>query len=219
MSIQDLSELRQNYGKGSLQADTLLADPLAQFLQWLEHALHTQATEPYAMTLATADAQGRPHARTVLLRGADQQGFYFYSNYDSQKGHDLAANPSAELLFFWPALEQQVRIHGSVTRLSEQDSTAYFHKRPRDSQIAAHVSTPQSGVIASRALLEQRFAALSAQLEPVSSIPKPDFWGGYCLKPSYYEFWQGRPNRMHDRLSYQSDNHSDTGWRVERLMP
>ena len=219
MSIQDLSELRQNYGKGSLQADTLLADPLAQFLQWLEHALHTQATEPYAMTLATADAQGRPHARTVLLRGADQQGFYFYSNYDSQKGHDLAANPSAELLFFWPALEQQVRIHGSVTRLSEQDSTAYFHKRPRDSQIAAHVSTPQSGMIASRALLEQRFAALSAQLEPVSSIPKPDFWGGYCLKPSSYEFWQGRPNRMHDRLSYQSDSNSDTGWRIERLMP
>lgn len=219
MNVKDLSELRQNYGKGSLQRQDLSADPLDQFLSWLDHALQAQVSEPYAMTLATADGTGRPHARTVLLRGADPAGFYFYSNYDSQKGQDLAANPYAELLFFWPALEQQVRIHGPVARLSEQESTAYYHKRPRDSQIAAHVSSPQSGIIDSRELLEQRFAALNHQFEADADIDKPLFWGGYCLSPVYYEFWQGRPNRLHDRLSYRADATSDTGWRIERLMP
>ncbi|XID74818.1 pyridoxamine 5'-phosphate oxidase [Alkanindiges sp. WGS2144] len=219
MSIKDLSELRQNYGKGSLQVENLTADPLTQFLKWLDDALEAQVSEPYAMTLATADGHGRPHARTVLLRGADETGFYFYTNYDSQKGHDLTANPYAELLFFWPALEQQVRIHGQVYQISEQESSDYYHKRPRDSQIAAHISTPQSGVIESRELLEQRFAALSQQLQHISYIEKPRFWGGYCLKPTYYEFWQGRPNRLHDRLRYVRDDTSDTGWRIDRLMP
>lgn len=219
MSVKDLSELRQNYGKGSLQVHDLSADPLTQFLKWLDQALQVQVAEPYAMTLATADGNGRPHARTVLLRGADPTGFYFYSNYDSQKGLDLAANPYAELLFFWPALEQQVRIHGPVERISKQESTEYYHKRPRDSQIAAHVSTPQSGIIESRELLEQRFADLNQQLEHATAIDKPEFWGGYCLKPAYYEFWQGRPNRLHDRLKYIPDTLSDTGWRIERLMP
>lgn len=219
MSVKDLSELRQNYGKGSLQEQELAVDPLNQFLSWLDHALQAQVTEPYAMTLATADANGHPHARTVLLRGAEPGGFYFYTNYDSQKGQDLAANPYAELLFFWPALEQQVRIHGPVTAISEQESTDYYHKRPRDSQIAAHVSIPQSGVVESREVLEQRFAALTAQFAQQADIDKPEFWGGYCLTPVYYEFWQGRPNRMHDRLRYVADTCSDTGWRIERLMP
>lgn len=219
MSIEDLSELRQNYGKSHLSRSDLSANPLDQFIQWLDQALEDQVTEPYAMTLATADEQGHPHARTVLLRGATAHGFYFYSNYDSQKGHDLAVNPVAELLFFWPKLEQQVRIRGSVYQIGEEESTAYYHKRPRDSQIAAHISTPQSGIIESRALLEQRFAKLEQAMQHRSCIDKPKFWGGYCLKPAYYEFWQGRPNRLHDRLSYVVDAKSDTGWRIERLMP
>ncbi len=219
MSVKDLSELRQNYGKDSLLETELRDKPLDQFLIWLEHALQQQVTEPYAMTLATASAQGRPHARTVLLRGADDTGFYFYTNYDSQKGLDLAQNPYAELLFFWPALEQQVRIGGRVNKICEQDSTDYFHKRPRDSQIAAHVSTPQSGVIASRDELQQRFMALSQQLQAQASIDKPEFWGGYCLVPEYYEFWQGGANRMHDRLRYRLLAASANKWQIERLMP
>ncbi len=218
MSVKDLSELRQNYGKGSLLEQDLCHSPFTQFSMWLEQALVQEVTEPYAMTLATADGNGRPHARTVLLRGADETGFYFYTNYDSQKGHDLLANPFAELLFFWPALEQQVRISGQVYRVSERESTDYYHKRPRDSQIAAHISTPQSGIVASREILEQRFAALTQQLNNIALIQKPEFWGGYCLKPSYFEFWQGRPNRLHDRLRYVKDEQNNS-WCIERLMP
>jgi pyridoxamine 5'-phosphate oxidase len=219
MSVKDLSELRQNYGKASLLETDLLANPLDQFLLWLSQALEAKVTEPYAMTLATANAQGRPHARTVLLRGADVQGFDFFTNYDSQKGLDLAHNPYAELLFFWPALEQQVRIGGRVEKIQEAESTEYFHKRPRDSQIAAHVSTPQSGVIASRDALQQRFQALSAQLQAQTEIDKPEFWGGYRLSPEYYEFWQGGANRMHDRLRYRQSRSTPTEWQIERLMP
>lgn len=216
MSIQDLSELRQNYGKRQLSEQDIATDPLQQFLSWLQAALATdKQSEPYAMTLATANAQGRPHARTVLLRGADTDGFYFYTNYDSQKGMDLAQNPFAELLFFWPALEQQVRIHGRVEKVDEQQSVDYFHKRPRDSQLAAHISTPQSGVIESREALDQRFAYISATFEK-QPIDKPEFWGGYRLIPEYYEFWQGGPNRLHDRLRYSQQGDS---WRIERLMP
>ena len=218
MSVKDLSELRQNYGKGSLLEQDLCESPFSQFAIWLDVALEQEATEPYAMTLATADGNGRPHARTVLLRGAEESGFYFYTNYDSQKGHDLLVNPFAELLFFWPALEQQVRISGQVYQLSEQESTEYYHKRPRDSQIAAHISTPQSGVIESRELLEHRFEQLNTQLDGSSLIQKPKFWGGYCLKPDYFEFWQGRPNRLHDRLRYVKDDVT-SHWRIERLMP
>ena len=218
MSVKDLSELRQNYGKSSLLETDVLANPLNQFMAWLARALEARISEPYAMTLATASAQGRPHARTVLLRGATEQGFDFYTNYDSQKGLDLAQNPYAELLFFWPALEQQVRINGLVEKIPELESTAYFHKRPRDSQIAAHVSTPQSGVIASREELLQRFQRLSAQLQGQVDIDKPEFWRGYRLSPDYYEFWQGGANRMHDRLCYRRSASSSV-WQIERLMP
>ena len=219
MSVKDLSELRQNYGKGSLLEQDLCDSPFTQFSIWLERALTQEATEPYAMTLATANEQGRPHARTVLLRGADESGFYFYTNYDSQKGQDLLANPFAELLFFWPALEQQVRTSGQVYRVGEHESTEYYHKRPRDSQIAAHISTPQSGVIESREILEQRFDALNNRLQNHSLIAKPEFWGGYCLKPDYFEFWQGRPNRLHDRLRYVKSEQHPNSWHIERLMP
>ena len=214
--IQDLSELRLSYQKGELHEARAAIDPHAQFLQWFNQALEAQLHEPYAMYLATADAQGRPHVRTVLLRGATETGYDFYTNYDSQKGLDLAANPYAELLFYWPEIERQIRVHGHVEKIPEAESTAYYHKRPRDSQIAAHISTPQSGVIESRELLQQRFQNLAAEVEQVTELSKPEFWGGYRLQPSYYEFWQGRPNRLHDRLSYEL---SDGAWQLQRLMP
>jgi pyridoxamine 5'-phosphate oxidase len=168
------------------------------------------------MSLATANAQGRPHVRTVLLRGATEAGYDFYSNYDSQKGLDLAANPYAELLFYWPSLERQVRIGGQVAKISVQESTEYYQKRPRDSQIAAHISTPQSGMIESRELLQQRFQDLQTQAAEHTELEKPEFWGGYRLEADYYEFWQGRPNRLHDRIRYvQRNGH----WVLQRLMP
>ena len=214
--IKDLSELRLTYEKGELHEDQVAENPHEQFLNWFNLALTAKLHEPYAMSLATADGKGRPHVRTVLLRGATEAGYDFYTNYDSQKGLDLAANPYAEVLFYWAELERQVRIGGYVTQISLEESTDYYHKRPRDSQIAAHISTPQSGVIESRELLQQRFQALHDRVEQQSELNKPEFWGGYRLEPQHYEFWQGRPNRLHDRLSYEK---VDATWQIQRLMP
>ena len=214
--IKDLSELRLTYQKGELHEDQVNRDPHEQFLLWFNHALAAQLHEPYAMSLATANAQGRPHVRTVLLRGATHAGYDFYTNYDSQKGNDLLDNPYAELLFYWQEQERQIRVSGRVEKISLEESTDYYHKRPRDSQIAAHVSTPQSGVIASREELQQRFQNLHDQVESKDVLAKPEFWGGYRLVPDYYEFWQGRPNRLHDRLSYKLQ---DGQWVLQRLMP
>ncbi|WP_180173034.1 MULTISPECIES: pyridoxamine 5'-phosphate oxidase [unclassified Acinetobacter] len=214
--IKDLSELRLTYQKGELHEDQVNRDPHEQFLLWFNHALEAQLHEPYAMSLATANAQGRPHVRTVLLRGATHAGYDFYTNYDSQKGNDLLNNPYAELLFYWQEQERQIRVSGRVEKISLEESTDYYHKRPRDSQIAAHISTPQSGVIASREELQQRFQNLHDQVESKDVLEKPEFWGGYRLVPDYYEFWQGRPNRLHDRLSYKLQ---DGQWVLQRLMP
>lgn len=214
--VKDLSELRLTYQKGELHEDQVHPDPHEQFLAWFNHALEARLHEPYAMSIATADAKCRPHVRTVLLRGAAAQGYDFYTNYDSQKGLDLAENPYAEILFYWPELERQVRIFGRVDKISEQESTDYYHKRPRESQIAAHISTPQSGVIASREELQSRFQALQDQVASQDDLAKPEFWGGYRLVPEHYEFWQGRPNRLHDRLIYET---IAGNWKLQRLMP
>lgn len=214
--IKDLSELRLNYQKGELLEDQVKLDPHEQFLLWFNHALAAQLHEPYAMSLATANAQGRPHVRTVLLRGATPDGYAFYTNYDSQKGMDLEVNPYAELLFYWQEQERQIRVSGRVVKISKEESIDYYHKRPRDSQIAAHVSTPQSGVIASRDELQQRFWDYHDTMANQEQLDKPEFWGGYRLVPDYYEFWQGRPNRLHDRLSYTKN---DDAWTLQRLMP
>lgn len=214
--IKDLSELRLNYQKGELHEDQVNANPHEQFLLWFNDALEAQLHEPYAMSLATANAEGRPHVRTVLLRGADENGYAFYTNYDSQKGLDLVANPYAQILFYWAEQERQIRISGRVVKISEQESADYYHKRPRDSQIAAHISTPQSGVIASRDELQQRFNDLHERVADQQTLDKPDFWGGYRIEPDYYEFWQGRPNRLHDRLCYEK---IDGAWKLQRLMP
>ena len=214
--IKDLSELRLSYQKGELHEGQIEQHPHEQFLNWFNHALEAQLHEPYAMSLATANAQGRPHVRTVLLRGATEAGYDFYTNYDSQKGIDLAINPYAELLFYWQEQERQIRVSGRVVKISEEESTDYYHKRPRDSQIAAHISTPQSGVIANREELQQRFQTLHDEVEGKTELAKPEFWGCYRLEPDYYEFWQGRPNRLHDRITYER---IDDVWNIQRLMP
>ncbi|GGR05616.1 pyridoxamine 5'-phosphate oxidase [Deinococcus ruber] len=214
--MTDLTDLRLSYTRAELHRRDLNADPLSQFQGWLQEALAADLPEPYAVSLATADETGRPSVRTVLLRGADAQGFTVYSNYQSHKGRDLAVNPQAELLFYWPQQERQVRIYGRVERLDDAESSAYFHKRPRESQLAAHASDPQSAPIASRAELDAKFAALEARFPEGVTIPRPDFWGGYRVRPGSYEFWQGRANRMHDRFEYLRDGE---GWRITRLMP
>ena len=214
--IKDLSELRLSYEKGELYENQVSPNPHEQFLQWFNYALEAKVHEPYAMSVATCNVQGRPHVRTLLLRGATETGYDFYTNYDSQKGQDLAENPYVELMFYWHDLERQIRIGGRVNKIPELEAIDYYHKRPRDSQIAAHISTPQSGVIESRDVLVQRFNQLHGQVGDKAELPKPEFWGGYRLQPDYYEFWQGRPNRLHDRLSYAK---VDGTWKLQRLMP
>ncbi|WP_034385354.1 pyridoxamine 5'-phosphate oxidase [Deinococcus sp. YIM 77859] len=214
--MPDLTSLRLTYARAELRRADLDPDPLRQFHRWLEEALGAGLREPYALSLATADALGRPSVRTVLLRGADERGLTFYTNYESHKGRDLAQNPQAELLFHWAEHERQVRAYGPVARVPEEESTAYFHARPRESQLAAHVSTPQSAPVGSREVLEARFAALQTQFPEGTTIPKPDFWGGYRVQVQEWEFWQGRPGRLHDRFRYTRAGES---WRIERLMP
>lgn len=219
--MTDLTSMRISYTRANLRRQDLDTSPFEQFEEWLSEALAADLPEPYAMSLATANAAGRPSVRIVLLRKIDERGLSFYTNYDSQKGQELAEQTHAEALFYWAELERQVRISGQVERLSEQESAAYFRVRPRESQLAAHVSTPQSAPVESREVLEARFAEVTAQYEG-EEIPLPDFWGGYVLRPETWEFWQGRPNRMHDRFEYRREADGadkSAEWNIRRLMP
>jgi pyridoxamine 5'-phosphate oxidase len=212
-----LAGLRMEYRQHSLRRDGVAADPFGQFRAWFAEAQAAGIVEPNAMTLSTVDsASGQPSSRVVLLKGLDDLGFTFFTNYDSQKGRELAAQPKAALGFFWKELERQVNIRGRVERLPHGDSEAYFHSRPRTSQLGAHASA-QSTSIPGRGWLEEQFAALEQQYPEGTEIPLPGNWGGYRLIPEAIEFWQGRPSRLHDRLAYTRQN--DGPWRLDRLSP
>jgi len=200
---------------GGLRENMVAADPLVQFSRWLADATAAAVPQPNAMVLATVSASGQPRARTVLLKQYDPGGFVFYTNRTSRKGRDLAARPLACLLFPWHAMHRQVIIEGAVTALTTAQSEPYFRSRPRGSQLGAWASR-QSSVVASRAELDDRYAELERRWPPGEPVPMPDFWGGYLLAPHAVEFWQGRPDRLHDRLRYRR---ADGGWVIERLAP
>jgi pyridoxamine 5'-phosphate oxidase len=212
----NLAELRREYHREALTEADVDPDPLRQFERWLQEAIRVALPEPTAMTLATVGADGRPSARIVLLKGVGPDGFVFFTNYDSRKGSELAIHPDAALLFHWTELERQVRIEGIASKVESAESDAYFASRPRSSRLGAWAS-PQSQPIPDRDWLEREAAAVAARYPGADSgVPRPPFWGGYRVRPSRVEFWQGRNSRLHDRIAYRRD---DTRWRIERLAP
>ncbi|KUZ13853.1 pyridoxamine 5'-phosphate oxidase [Burkholderia diffusa] len=211
-----LADLRINYSRASLDEADAAPDPFAQFDRWFKEALDAKLPEPNTMTLATVGDDGRPSARIVLIKGVDERGFVFFTNYESRKGRDLAANPHAALLFYWIELERQVRIEGRIEKTSADESDRYFASRPLGSRIGAWASE-QSAVIDSRATLEAREKAVSERYG--ENPPRPPHWGGYRVVPDAIEFWQGRPSRLHDRLLYTRDAAAESGWTISRLSP
>lgn len=209
-----ISDIRKEYMRESLSEGDVELNPYLQFGRWWREALGAEIEEVNAMTLATASADGKPSARIVLLKGYDEHGFVFFTNYTSRKGQDMAENDQVTLLFFWKELERQVRIEGRVEKLGVEENDAYFQSRPEGSRIGAWAS-PQSQVIPDRAFLDEQVRLYSGQFSE-GSIPRPSHWGGYRVKPVLLEFWQGRPSRLHDRIRYIGEEGS---WRIERLAP
>jgi len=210
----DLSDFRKEYAAHGIDRAELNDDPLVQFKAWFEQAKVAGVVEPNAMVLSTLGLDGFPSSRTVLLKAADERGYSFFTNYQSKKGAEIAANPVATLLFPWFALERQIHITGSLVKTSEEESVAYFARRPYGSQLGA-LASDQSDIIADRKVLEARLAELKAKY-PEGKVPKPQHWGGYRLVPTRFEFWQGRTNRLHDRFDYSI---TKEGWKIARLSP
>lgn len=210
----DLSAMRKSYQQDSLSETTVLGDPVAQFSAWFAEANARNSHEANAMVLSTVDATGIPSSRVVLLKGFDASGFVFYSSYASQKGQEIAANPNVALAFYWPSFERQVRVTGIASQISPEQSDAYFATRPHGSQVSA-IASPQSDPISDRAWLEQRAHAVGEDTDE-APLSRPADWGGYCVMPSRIEFWQGRPDRLHDRLLFVR---SGDEWALQRLAP
>lgn len=215
MNEQELQNLRQDYTAATLTEKEVKQDPIKQFDKWFNDAVAAQIHEPNVMTLATATTNGHPSARIVLLKGFNNEGFMFYTNYLSRKGKELAKNPLASAVFFWGELERQVRIEGTVEKISREKSEEYFHSRPKGSQIGA-VASPQSQEIDGRKELEAKVAQLETEYAD-KDIPKPSYWGGYIIKPRLIEFWQGRSSRLHDRIVYKKVDNKN--WKIVRLAP
>lgn len=211
----DLQNLRITYSVQTLNEDDVLRNPFAQLEKWLDDAMAAQLLEPNAMQIATVNASGQPSVRTVLLKGLDENGLVFYTNYDSRKGQNLAENPHCALLFSWLPLERQIRVEGAAVKVERSLSETYFKSRPKNSQIGATVS-PQSQTI-TRALLEQKTQEITLQYADADTLPLPENWGGYRIAPTRIEFWQGRPSRLHDRICYILQ--PDGTWITERLAP
>ncbi|MBK1441993.1 pyridoxamine 5'-phosphate oxidase [Parapedobacter sp. ISTM3] len=211
----DIGAIRAEYEMGQLDEGDVLPDAVAQFQKWFDEALDRQVMEPNAMALSTVSATGRPSSRIVLLKQLDESGFGFFTNYESQKGTELAGNPYAALLFFWPELQRQVRVSGRVEKMIDELSDRYFQSRPKGSKLGA-LASPQSRQITGRSVLDNRLAELEEQYQNVAYIPRPPHWGGYRLVPDLVEFWQGRGSRLHDRLVYEKQ---DGQWTIKRLAP
>jgi pyridoxamine 5'-phosphate oxidase len=211
-----LEELREDYRLATLDESNCETNPIAQFALWFKEAKASRLKEPNAMSLATSTPAGRPSSRIVLLKEFGEAGFIFYTNYSSQKGQEIEANPNVALNFLWAELERQVRVEGSIARIPAEKSEAYFRSRPRGSRIGAWVSN-QSELIENRAVLEARLAEIERRFEGSDDIPPPGYWGGFCVRPERIEFWQGRPSRLHDRILYRRNASAD--WTVGRLSP
>ena len=213
----DFTDQRLSYEKGVLDQQSVPTSPFELLGAWMTEAIEQKVQEPYAMSLATCGADLKPSVRIVLLREITETGVVFYTNYDSAKGQDISENPNAEVLFFWHELERQIRISGRIAKIDADKSAAYFQKRPHDSQVGAWVSEPQSGEVADREVMEQKFAQLQNRYPSDSPVPTPTFWGGYEITAEHIEFWQGRASRMHDRIVYSKDDNNY--WQTKRLLP
>lgn len=213
---ETLAALRREYGDEGLDAPDLAPDPIVMFRRWLADTVDAGLHEPNAMVVSTVSAEGRPSSRMVLLKGVDEEGFVFYTNHDSRKGSDIETNPSVSLLFPWHDLQRQVRIDGTASRVSREESEAYFCSRPRESQLGAWAS-PQSTQVSSRAELDQRYTEVEERFGEADAVPLPPQWGGYRVRPELVEFWQGRKGRMHDRLVYRREG--EEAWSTLRLAP